>query len=241
MDFFDLESLRRQIDAFLWPDQDARQRAKRRRILLAATDLFVRLGYRKTSVDEIARQAGVAKGTIYLYYRNKAEIVYHAIALEKRAYLERFAGPFLDAELAPPERLRAFIALGLIMTREMPLTASLTQGDHEIRLAIEEMDEAVVQNVNTRQLEVLFELLDAATGRQWPRPQLEERGRILVDLMLALATASRLNTGAMPWDQYAHAVADVIVNGLANPGDATAELLLATAPPESNEPQRAAS
>jgi AcrR family transcriptional regulator len=44
---------------------------KREAILGAALDLFGRYGYRRTSIDDIARQAGVAKGTVYLYVENK--------------------------------------------------------------------------------------------------------------------------------------------------------------------------
>ena len=38
-------------------------------------ELFERLGYRRTSVDEVARQAGVAKGTVYLYFKTKADLL----------------------------------------------------------------------------------------------------------------------------------------------------------------------
>jgi AcrR family transcriptional regulator len=44
---------------------------KREAILQAALELFGRYGYRRTSIDDIARQAGVAKGTVYLYVENK--------------------------------------------------------------------------------------------------------------------------------------------------------------------------
>lgn len=40
-------------------------------ILDAAESLFVRFGYRKTSVDDVAREAGIAKGTVYLYFAGK--------------------------------------------------------------------------------------------------------------------------------------------------------------------------
>jgi len=52
----------------------ARQAAvdgKREAILAAALELFGRYGYRRTSIDDIARQAGIAKGTVYLYVENK--------------------------------------------------------------------------------------------------------------------------------------------------------------------------
>jgi AcrR family transcriptional regulator len=44
---------------------------KREAIFEAALDLFGRYGYRRTSIDDIARKAGVAKGTVYLYVENK--------------------------------------------------------------------------------------------------------------------------------------------------------------------------
>ena len=43
------------------------------------------------TIGEIAKRAGVAKGTVYLYYRNKAEIVVNAIAHEERAHIDRLA------------------------------------------------------------------------------------------------------------------------------------------------------
>ena len=49
-------------------------KAKKRRLILdRATRLFVEQGYRKTSVEEVARAAGMAKGTVYLYYANKSK------------------------------------------------------------------------------------------------------------------------------------------------------------------------
>jgi AcrR family transcriptional regulator len=47
-------------------------------ILEAATRLFARYGYRRTAMDDIAREAGVAKGTVYLYFDSK-EAVYQAV------------------------------------------------------------------------------------------------------------------------------------------------------------------
>ena len=215
MDLTKLESVGQQIDEFLWPEQDPKLRQKRERILLAATDLFVSHGYRKTSVDEVAYQAGVAKGTIYLYYRNKAELVYHAVALEKRAHLERLS-PLIDASLTPRNLLRTFIAIGVIMSREMPLTTSLIQGDHQIGLAIREIDEQVLADVNKRQMDVMLQLLDDATNHAWSPAQLKVRGQVLVDLLFAVTTSNQMNANSMPLQQYAREVADIIVDGVVN-------------------------
>ena len=47
----------------------------------AARELFRRYGYKKTSVNEIARRAKIAKATIYKYFDSK-ELVLHAILMD---------------------------------------------------------------------------------------------------------------------------------------------------------------
>jgi AcrR family transcriptional regulator len=48
--------------------------AKPNAIVLAGLELFTRYGYRKTSVDDIAQAAQVAKRTVYLHFENKAAV-----------------------------------------------------------------------------------------------------------------------------------------------------------------------
>lgn len=48
--------------------------ARRAAILDAALSLFGRYGYRRTSIDDIAREAGIAKGTVYLSFRSKDQV-----------------------------------------------------------------------------------------------------------------------------------------------------------------------
>ncbi len=48
---------------------------KKRAIALAAIPLFANLGLTKTSVEAIAKNANIAKGTVYLYFKTKEEII----------------------------------------------------------------------------------------------------------------------------------------------------------------------
>lgn len=56
--------------------QEDRSRRQERadRILDAAAELILRWGYRKTTIDDIARHAGVAKGTIYLHWKTREDL-----------------------------------------------------------------------------------------------------------------------------------------------------------------------
>src|SRR5258707_14118265 len=73
---------------------------KRESILRAATRVFAHNGYFNSKVADIAREAGVADGTVYLYFKSKEEILHsifdrsvdEAVA-EARKQLETIADP----------------------------------------------------------------------------------------------------------------------------------------------------
>jgi AcrR family transcriptional regulator len=48
---------------------------KRKCILEAAIRLFSKKGYQQTSIEELAREAGIGKGTVYSYFQTKKDIV----------------------------------------------------------------------------------------------------------------------------------------------------------------------
>src|SRR5437764_9461610 len=50
---------------------DDERQAKMQAILDAALDVFVEEGFTQARLDEVARRAGVAKGTLYLYFDSK--------------------------------------------------------------------------------------------------------------------------------------------------------------------------
>lgn len=49
------------------------------RILETAISLFSHYSFGKTSVDDIAREARISKGTVYYYFRNKEELFLSAV------------------------------------------------------------------------------------------------------------------------------------------------------------------
>ncbi len=58
------------------------------KILANASRLFARKGFFKTTVDDIARSAKVAKGTVYLYFKDKSDIYIRIIERQLRTALD---------------------------------------------------------------------------------------------------------------------------------------------------------
>lgn len=52
----------------------------KKRILNAATEMFLKNGYKKTKMTEIARKLGVSKGALYQYYRSKNDLLLEVVS-----------------------------------------------------------------------------------------------------------------------------------------------------------------
>ena len=56
------------------PKWERRKEARPQELLAAALDLFVERGFAATRLDDVAKAAGVSKGTLYLYYSSKEDL-----------------------------------------------------------------------------------------------------------------------------------------------------------------------
>lgn len=56
------------------PRWERRKDARPQELLAAALDLFVERGFASTRLEDVAKRAGVSKGTLYLYFTNKEEL-----------------------------------------------------------------------------------------------------------------------------------------------------------------------
>ncbi len=82
--------------------------AKREEILQAALRAFAKKGFNYTKMDDVAREAGIGKGTIYEYFRSKSDLLRAAYEnyLEE-TYRQTFA--ILKSARSPLEKIREII------------------------------------------------------------------------------------------------------------------------------------
>jgi AcrR family transcriptional regulator len=118
------------------------------RILDTARDLLLRWGYRRSSIDDMARPAGVGRGTIYLHGRSREELFYAVSAREAAAMTDAV----VDALRNDPAEV--------MLQRYLP------------RLFVEAMSHPVLRALYTRDADTLDTFLAAANHGGWRKPSL---------------------------------------------------------------------
>src|SRR4051812_27668050 len=96
---------------------------KRERILLAAERIFARRGFFAAKVSDVAKEAGVADGTIYLYFKSKDDLLISLFERRMQQVNETLAGAVKGK--SPREQLRSLIRTYLQMVHDEPTAAEV--------------------------------------------------------------------------------------------------------------------
>lgn len=81
--------------------------AKRRQILEGARQIFVSVGFDAASMNDIVRESGVSKSTLYVYFRSKEDLFHALIEEERERYFAEVEALLGDAD-HPAETLTLF-------------------------------------------------------------------------------------------------------------------------------------
>jgi TetR/AcrR family fatty acid metabolism transcriptional regulator len=103
-----------------------RESDKHQQIIEAAVRVFARNGYYNSRVSDIAREAGVASGTIYLYFKTKDEILV-CLFREKMAAWVSFVREAIKGEPDPIAKIRRLVALHFSVLEKDPALAEVVQ------------------------------------------------------------------------------------------------------------------
>lgn len=196
------------------PQDPARHLERAHRILDAAAELILRWGYDKTTVEDVARAAGVAKGTIYLHWKTR-DALFTALLRRDRVRLVE------EVRAAEPATLPELIGELTAALLRRPLTRAAVVGDSE-----------VLGKLTRQKLERGTSEADAAFGRYLD--ELARLGAVRADLtadertalVTALVYGFLIPQGMLPQDRRLpdERVAELVA-------DATARALGTGAPP----------
>lgn len=104
---------------------------RERRIMEVASRHFAKFGYKKTVVDEIVREVGIAKGTFYLHFKSKKELLSRVIGAIQAETQEQFQQLMQKTAGQPAEQVREMVRFSLDVMVEYPLLAKLAADEAE--------------------------------------------------------------------------------------------------------------
>lgn len=91
------------------PPRQRRKDARPGELMTAALEVFAERGFTATRLDEVARRAGVSKGTVYLYFESKEALFKAAVETAITPALEAAEALAEDASKPSAEALRCFV------------------------------------------------------------------------------------------------------------------------------------
>ncbi|MBW1776593.1 MAG: TetR/AcrR family transcriptional regulator [Deltaproteobacteria bacterium] len=158
-----------------------RKNDKYHRILEAAIKVFADQGFYQSTVSQIAREAGVADGTIYLYFKNKDDILIQFFRDKTKQVFESFRKAVQGGAHAEG-KLRQLIRLHLkAFQDDRNMAVVYQQETHQINRPAEEQ----IREMSKMYLDLLSEIIE----------QGQEEGSIRKDLYLGLV--KRFMVGAV--------------------------------------------
>jgi TetR/AcrR family transcriptional regulator, fatty acid metabolism regulator protein len=185
---------------------------KPQQIIEAAVRVFARKGYYNSRVSDIAREAGIAAGTIYLYFRTKDDILV-TLFREKMA---QFVGSLRKAIADEPDavaKLSRLIRLHFEMLEEDPQLAEVVQV--ELR-----QGQKFFRGASTHEIASYFALITSmleegvAEGRFRAELPVKVATKALFGAMDQMATSWVLGKRGYRLADTADAVADIFLRGL---------------------------
>jgi TetR/AcrR family fatty acid metabolism transcriptional regulator len=96
------------------------------RIIQAATKIFAQKGFFQAKVSDIAREAGVADGTIYLYFENKDDILISLFEEQMKTVLDNMVERLAEQD-DPARKLEEFALIHLRLIEENKDVAEIIQ------------------------------------------------------------------------------------------------------------------
>jgi len=99
---------------------------KPQQIIEAAIRVFARNGYYNSRVSDIAREAGIASGTIYLYFKTKEEILVTLFREKMAAFVAQLRRE-IAGEPEPVAKIRRLVGVHFSVLEQSPALAEVVQ------------------------------------------------------------------------------------------------------------------
>ncbi|WP_126428557.1 TetR/AcrR family transcriptional regulator [Brevibacillus marinus] len=203
--------------------QEDQMTEKQRRILEAAIRLFASKGYHASSTSEIAKEAGVAEGTIFRHYKTKKDILIAAVA----PLIVKIAAPFILNDVRTILETQVKKPVSEVLAELYKNRLSLLEANEKhFRILIQEaffhdeLREALIHTVAGEGTRLLRQFVEQkiAAGELRPHPP-EVIVRVVLSLLLGMVTfkyvVAKEDFARLPEAEQIALTVDILMNGIA--------------------------
>ena len=161
---------------------------KRLRLLDAAAEHFAKVGYSKTTIEEIAQTAGVSKGLLYVHYKCKEELLEAVLARTLAQWRDEIQ-PAVEKELTVSGALQTMHLASIAYASAQPLLRRILAEDARlVRSLVSELS----RSAQTEWFDALRELLQEGKRSGEFRPDLDIECALSSYCLLHLSFLDRL-------------------------------------------------
>ncbi len=188
---------------------------KPQQIIEAAVRVFARKGYYNSRVSDIAREAGIAAGTIYLYFKTKDDILV-TLFRDKMADFVGVLRKAIAGEADAASKIRRLVSLHFRILEESPDLAEVVQVELRQR-------QKFFRGASSQEIGAYFALIGSvleegvAEGRFRSGLPVKVATKILFGAMDQMATSWVLGKRGYRLVDTADAVAEIFLQGVAAP------------------------
>ena len=184
-------------------------------ILKAAERRFLRFGVPKTTMDEVAREAGCSRTTLYAHFRNKEDLYASLLQHDSEDFIEEASGVLATRSSAGKKIRRIVEITRHTYARKHVMRLALAR---DVEMSLKPVAHAFTREQEQRIVDLLRRVLDEGVAEGSLRSLDTERvaylmfhlGRFLVDRETA-------GVGDYPFDEIVALMDDVFARGIAKP------------------------
>ena len=184
-------------------------------ILDAADRLLARYGYKKMTMEDLAHEVGIGKGTIYLHFRSKEEIVLSHVDRIVQGVLDRL-GRIAESDAPPAAKLREMLIARVMFRFDavQHYTESISEVLRDMRSALLERRQRYFE----QEAEMIGRVLqEGQRTRAFRRQDAEDAARALVaatNSLLPFNLSTRELGKRRDVEQTVTHIADLLLKGL---------------------------
>ena len=200
------------------PKWQRRAEDRPREICAAALEVFAEKGFAAARLEEIARRAGVSKGTVYLYFKDKEDLFRAVVRSAIVPNIEAVTSTISSSDAPFPEVLRMFLAAFAEREARLPIGAVAKMVVGESR-NFPELARVWHDEVASKAIGAIAEFIERAQQRGEVRPgdpRLHAFSLMGPMVLGALWRATLVPAGGQPLDiaALARQHAETVLDGL---------------------------